>query len=162
MTHLERELSKQMNIKRKIGETLSLNDEDGKEVVYQVVSNEAFAVRVIQEASTCKYLYDLDGVVLYVTHYGIIPEKLDICLGITKSAMKELGWEIKEDAAAGNAPFDADGKLRSSRELNDKNLSMKARKVASAFATLADALLLLEKYEDKCMSNRRNKNEEKS
>lgn len=108
MTHLERELSKQMNIKRKIGETLSLNDEDGKEVVYQVVSNEAFAVRVIQEASTCKYLYDLDGVVLYVTHYGIIPEKLDICLGITKSAMKELGWEIKEDAAAGNAPFDAD------------------------------------------------------
>ena len=56
MTHLERELSKQMNIKRKIGETLSLNDADGKEVVYQVVSNEAFAVRVIQEASTCKYL----------------------------------------------------------------------------------------------------------
>lgn len=85
MTHLERELLIQMNIKRKIGETLSLNDEDGKEVVYQVVSNEAFAVRVIQEASTCKYLYDLDGVVIYVTRYGIIPEKLDICLGITKS-----------------------------------------------------------------------------
>lgn len=43
---------------------------------------------------------------------------------------------------------DKDGNFRSNGENNSKRLSFKARRAATFFATMADALLLLDKYED--------------
>ena len=90
---------------------------------------------------------------------------MNACAGLIGRQLEKYGlqWTSKEvfefsNLVSNRVYHDADGKLRSSRDLNDRNLSMKARKVSSAFATLADALLLLEKYEDEIMTSRRDKN----
>ena len=55
---------------------------------------------------------------------------------------------------------DKDGKYRSNGENNHNRLSFRARRTATFFATMADVLLLLEKYEEKANKARKKNNDD--
>lgn len=136
--------------------------------IYEKIDNDVWQAKTELENQLLNVRNHKDSI-LALLNDGSLVHDMNACAGYIGRQLEKCGlqWTSEEafefsNLVSNRVYRDADGKLRSSRELNDKNLSMKARKVASAFATLADALLLLEKYEDKCMSNRRNKNEEKS
>lgn len=54
---------------------------------------------------------------------------------------------------------DKDGNFRTNGENNSERLSFRARRVATFFATMADALLLLDKYEDLANKARKEAND---
>lgn len=88
MTPKDKRLVDFLNVARTVGEKVLLPEEDRFDVT--VVSNESFAVEVIKEVSTMKYLYELDGPMLYCTHKKIIPQKYDDCKAIVDKALREL------------------------------------------------------------------------
>ncbi len=136
--------------------------------IYEKIDNDVWKFETELENTLLNVRNHKDSF-LALLNDGSLTHDMNACAGYIGRLLEKAGlkWTSKEAFEFSNLVnnrvyCDADGKWRNSRELNDKNLSMKARKVASAFATLADAFLLLEKYEDEIMSNRRNKNEEKS
>lgn len=80
-----------MKSKKKVGDTITVNETD-----YSVISDESFAVKVIREISSVKYLYELGPVIFYVAHEGIIPEDLDNCIEIVQRGLSNLGWTVNK------------------------------------------------------------------
>lgn len=64
------------------------------------------------------------------------------------------------DAVSEMCYKDKDGKYRSNGENNHNRLSFRARRAATFFATMADALLLVEKYEEKANKAREKNNDD--
>ena len=89
-----------MNLRdQKIWNTISAKHEIGEEVnipyfnnPLKVVSNEDFVCKVLSEISGMKYLYNLEGPMMYALHYGIAPESAEECKEIVHDALRELGY----------------------------------------------------------------------
>lgn len=77
---------------KKIGDTLEVSPE----TKLKIVSNESFAIKVVREISTMKYLYDLDGPILYCLHFGIAPENYDECKKTIEELLPKLGWNVRK------------------------------------------------------------------
>lgn len=80
-----------MKSHKKVGDTITVNETD-----YTVVDDESFAIEVIREISSVKYLYELGPVIFYVAHEGIIPEDLDNCIEIVQRGLSNLGWTVNK------------------------------------------------------------------
>lgn len=133
-------------------------------IIYEKIDNDVYQAKSELENQLLNVRNHKDSILVLLNDESLVHD-MNACAGYIGRQLEKCGlqWTSKEafefsNLVSNRVYRDADGKLRSSRELNDRNLSMKARKVSSAFATLADALLLLEKYEDEIMTSRRNKN----
>ena len=82
-----------ISIKREIGEKVTLPE---YEKPLEVVSNETFAIKVIQEASTVRYFYNIETPIMYCLHFGIVPADLEETIKIIKNGLKNLGWKTPE------------------------------------------------------------------
>ena len=78
------------------------------------------------------------------------------CVGAISRKIESAGLEFTNKEAFGYSDIvgdltykDKDGKWRPTSENRDELLSFKARRVAEAFATMADCFALIEKYNDK-------------
>ena len=73
-----------------------------------------------------------------------------ICRELERIGMAFTNTEVYEysDAVGERAYRDKDGRWLPDKMLNKDNLAFKARKAAEFFATMADTLSLLDKYED--------------
>lgn len=78
------------------------------------------------------------------------------CVGAISRKIKAAGLDFTNKEAFGYSDIvgdltykDKDGKWRPTSENRDELLSFKARRVAEAFATMADCFALIEKYSDK-------------
>lgn len=84
------------------------------------------------------------------------------CVGSISRKIEAAGLDFTNKEAfeysdiVGNMTYrDKDGKWRPTSENRDELLSFKARRVAEAFATMADCFALIEKYGDKANENRK-------
>ena len=80
-----------ISVVREIGEEVELPT---FEKPLKVVSNENFAVKVIQEVSTAKYFYHIEAPIMYCLHFGIMPANLEETIKLIKNALKNLGWKV--------------------------------------------------------------------
>jgi len=93
MNNRDKEIWNIISVERKVGEKVEI---PGVQNPLEVVSNKDFACKVIEEVSQMKYLYNIEGPIMYCLHYGIAPSNIKETIDIVKEALRELGWSVKE------------------------------------------------------------------
>ena len=83
-----------ISVEREVGEKVCL---PGFWYPLEVVSNEDFACKVIEEVSQMKYFYNIEAPIMYCLYSGIVPSNIKETINIVKKALKELGWSVKEE-----------------------------------------------------------------
>ena len=93
----DREIWDKISVVRNIGEKIDLSPYFERPI--EVVSNETFACKAIQEISCgVRYFYQIEAPILFCLHYGIAPSNLNETIELIKNALKNLGWTIKKGA----------------------------------------------------------------
>lgn len=89
----DKEIWNIISVEREVGEKVCL---PGFRNPLEVVSNEDFAYKVVEEVSQMKYFYNIESLIMHCLHYGIAPSNVEEAINIVKEALKELGWSVKE------------------------------------------------------------------
>ena len=129
----------------------------------------------IEDPAIFRFRQDLEGRLLSVRGHKdsvlallndpSLNHDINAASGYVSRRLEEVGLEhnIKEAFSYSNIISslcykDKDGNFRTNGENNSERLSFKARRAATFFATMADALLLLDKYEEKANKARKENN----